>query len=381
MRISMIGQKGAWSKTPGGGGIERHVEELSLRLARTGHEVTVYVRSSYAAHVSFPVDMPRSLRIVSVPSIRTKNLDAISYTFLATVHALFTRQDIVHFHGVGPSLLSWMPRIFRPGAFVIATFHSIDRTMEKWGMFARLMLTLGEWAACKFPHSTITTSRSLKRYCAKRYGVKTAYIPNGTTVTEHTPSRTSLKFAGRDYILAVSRLIPDKGIHLLVDAYREIEKRRLPKRAMPALVIVGHAPENDPYAKLLRSRAQGSKRIMFTGYKTGVELQAIYRHARLFVNPSFAEGFSTVVVEAQGHGVPVLASDIPGNREALSIHGYTFRAGDAVDLLRKLKSLMNMSPTALKARGKQSRAEVKERYDWDLLVGKVEAVYQSAIAA
>jgi glycosyltransferase involved in cell wall biosynthesis len=310
--------------------------------------------------------------------LRTKHLDAISHTFLALIHALVTRQEIFHFHGVGPSLLSWVPRVFSPRAFVVSTFHCIDsKFAHKWGRVARTMLTMGEWAACRFPHATIVTSRSLKQYCAKRYHRKTAYIPNGTTIKQ-APVKSTLKFAGRDYVLTVARLIPDKGIHLLIDAYRAVESRWNKRTPMPALLIVGDAPANDPYAQLLRERAKPSKNIVFAGYKTGEELRTIYANARLFVNPSFAEGFSTVLIEAQGQGVPVLASDIAGNRDALSSSGVTFRKGNVKDLALKLRTLLSASPGTLRDRGAQARTEVRALYDWDILVNQVETVYRAA---
>lgn len=383
MRISMIGQKGILSTLPGGGGVERHVEELAIRLARAGHEVTVYMRNWYKPGVAIGANLPATLRLVSLPSIKTKNLDAISHTFLATLHAIFTGQEIFHFHGVGPSLMAWLPRVLSPRSYVIATFHCIDsRFKQKWGRMARFMLTLGEWAACRFPHTTIATSRSIRQYCAKKYGRKTVYIPNGATIHKDQTfdGRTSLKFAGSDYIISVARIIPDKGIHLLIDAYQAIEKRWNKRTPVPKLVIVGDASEEDPYAKLLRERAKQSKNIIFAGYKTGEELRAIYTHARLLVNPSFNEGFSTVLIEAQGYGVPVLASDIAGNRDALSTYGYTFKVGNVKDLTRKLEGLLTVPRSVLKTRGKHAREEVRTLYDWDMLATQVESVYRGALA-
>lgn len=378
MRIAMLGQKGIMSTIPGGGGVERHVEELAIRLSRAGHEVTVYTRNWYAKGLKIPSDTPKTLRVVVLPSLRTKHFDAISHTFLALVHALLTRQEIFHFHGVGPSLLSWVPRVLKPRAFVVSTFHCIDRKfIQKWGRVAQAILMLGEWAACRFPHATIVTSRSLKQYCAKQYHRKTVYIPNGTTIKQ-SPVKSTLKFGGRDYVLSVARLIPDKGIHLLIEAYRTLETRWNKRTPLPALLIVGDAPANDPYAQMLCERAKPSKNIIFAGYKTGEELRTIYANARLFVNPSFAEGFSTVLVEAQGQGVPVLASDIAGNRDALSSSGVTFRTGNVKDLTLKLRALLSAPRGVLRDRGARARIEVRERYDWDVLVNDVETVYRAA---
>jgi glycosyltransferase involved in cell wall biosynthesis len=142
MRIAMIGQKGIPATF---GGVERHVQDLSLELTRRGHAVTVYSRAWYA-----PDTGPnyQGISVVTIPTLRTKHFDTITHTFFATIRAMRAHHDIIHYHGVGPALLSFIPRYFAPGTTVIATFHSIDRKHRKWGLIARTMLRLGEWAAC-----------------------------------------------------------------------------------------------------------------------------------------------------------------------------------------------------------------------------------------
>src|SRR5260221_7652987 len=149
MRIAMIGCKGIPASSAFGGGIETHVEELSTRLAERGHRVTVYVRPYANAEKK---KSWKGVRLVTLPTIREKSLDAITHTLISTIHVLFQRVDIIHYHGVGPSTLAWIPRIFKPSARVVVTFHSRDRFHEKWGAFARAYLAYGEWTAVTFPH-------------------------------------------------------------------------------------------------------------------------------------------------------------------------------------------------------------------------------------
>ena len=122
MRIYYIGSKGMPSSSiSGAGGVERHVEQIATRLHNRGHEVFVYSR----AHANNgKKKLVNGVHILPLPSIRTKNLDTISHVFLATLHVLFQKADIIHYHGVGPATLSWIPRLLKRKSTVVATFHS-----------------------------------------------------------------------------------------------------------------------------------------------------------------------------------------------------------------------------------------------------------------
>ena len=90
MKIAFIGQKGIPAKS---GGVENHVEEVAARLAQKGHEVFVYVRNNYTEK---NLEDYRGIKLVHLPSISTKHLDAISHTLFATIHALFQKYDVIH---------------------------------------------------------------------------------------------------------------------------------------------------------------------------------------------------------------------------------------------------------------------------------------------
>ncbi|RMD51746.1 hypothetical protein D6827_01530, partial [Candidatus Parcubacteria bacterium] len=177
MKIAMIGQKGPVLNEYAGG-IERHVVEITKRLIENGHAVTIYSRSKY-------VDNNHDdalFHIKIIPTIYNKYLETIVYTFFATLHALFQNYDIIHYHGVGPATLAWIPRLFARRAKIIITFHSLDRMHEKWGIAAKLFLYFGEFAAVFFSHYCLVTSVALKKYIQNHYGVEAVYIPNGATI-------------------------------------------------------------------------------------------------------------------------------------------------------------------------------------------------------
>ena len=173
MKIAILGSKGIPAQS---GGIERHVEDLSVRLASLGHEVFVYSRKHYTKYNQKEY---KGVNLIYLPSIRSKNLDAITHTLFATIHSLFRRYDVIHYHGVGPSTLAFIPRLFKRKVKIISTFHCQDKYHQKWGRIARAYLEFGEYASCKFPHKTIVISKTLKEYCKKKFDREAEYIPNG----------------------------------------------------------------------------------------------------------------------------------------------------------------------------------------------------------
>lgn len=364
MKIAMIGQKGIPVKF---GGVERHVEELSLRLAEMNNDVFVYTRSHYTDK---NLKKYQGVNLISVPSIYTKNLDAISHTFFSTIHALFQDYDVIHYHGVGPALLAFIPRIFKPSTRVVVTFHCIDRHHQKWGKFARLMLWLGERAACKFAHKVITVSQNLRDYCYESYNAQTEYIPNGVPqAISEKPSIITNKYGllGNDYLLVVARLIPHKGIHHLIAAYKKLATNK-------KLVIVGDGYFTDDYVKVLKQMAVNNKQIIFTGFQSGRELAELYSNAYAYVQPSESEGLPISILEAASYGKCVLASDIPANLEIVRECGLHFQNRNVNDLANKLFYLI-ANAVEVEKTGKYARKFVLQNYNWEDITEKINNLY------
>ncbi|MDP3985721.1 MAG: glycosyltransferase family 4 protein [bacterium] len=375
MKIAMLGQKGIPTAF---GGIERHVEELSTRLANRGHEVVVYCRPWYCQASSLKPQASSNLKLVSTASLKLKNLDAISHTFFSSLHAILKeRPDVYHYHGVGPALLAFLPRIFRPRARVIVTFHCIDRKHQKWSLFARIMLRLGEWAACRFAHRTITVSRTLSQYCRDVYETDTVYIPNG--ISEHGIADPSLlkrfDLAPDGYIAMVSRLVRHKGAHYLVEACNIIREERPELIQNKKLAIVGDSAFTDEYVQSLKGMAEGNPSIVFTGYQSGAMLEALFSGASFIVHPSESEGLPIAVLEAMSYGKVVLASDIPENREVVADHGFQFPSGDIVVLKEKIIDLLEHQDQ-LEKLGAEARTFVLREYHWDDIATQVESLYK-----
>lgn len=366
MKIVFIGQKGIPAKF---GGVERHVSDLAVRLVELGNEVIVYTRTNYTDK---NLKEYRGVNLVSLPNIKTKNLDAISHTFFACLDVIFKRKnvDIIHFHSIGPSSLIWLIRLFKPRTPVISTFHTQCYFHKKWSMFAKAYLKFGEYIACKFSSNLIVVSKTLKKYVKEKYGREAINIPNGVNIPEFKKAEQITKKWGLEkdsYILSVSRLVKHKGIHYLIDAYKRIETDK-------KLVIVGGGFFTDKYVSEIHKLAENEKNIIFTGEQNGDLLEELFSNALLSVHPSESEGLSIALLEAMSYKLGVLVSDIPENMEVVEDKGFVFENKNVEDLAKKLHYLTN-NPDMLKNRGLKALEHVKKDYSWDTITADIVKVY------
>ncbi|EKD42844.1 MAG: Glycosyltransferase [uncultured bacterium] len=362
MRIAMIGQKGAPAIY---GGIERHVEDLSRELTRQGHDVLVYARAWYTPKA---LKNYHGVKITHTPSLHTKHLDAITGTFTATLHAIFQNYDVIHYHGVGPALLSFIPRIFSPKTKVLVTFHCIDRYHQKWGLLARLVLWLGEKAACTFPHQTIAVSQTIQNYCLNEFKRQTDFIPNGvvTSVAKGEVLLEKFDLEKNKYLLMVARLVPHKGAHYLMTAWHLAREQNPELFKDYKLAIVGGSTFTNKYVKDLQQIARGDKSIVMTDWLNGQILEEMYANCALYVNPSENEGLPISVLQAMAYGRPVLLSDIPEHQEIIDDHNFLFRNTNIISLAEKITNLIKDE----KLRANRGQVNLKltgEKYHWEKL--------------
>ncbi len=363
MRVAFIGQKGIPASH---GGVERHVEELAVRLVGLGHEVTVFTRPNYT---DSGMREYRGVRLVSVPTIGSKHLDAIVHSLLCTFRTFGGGFDIVHYHAIGPCLVSPLARL--RGRGVVATIHGQDWRRGKWGRMASSVLRMAEWMALRVPHVTISVSQSLSEHYAEKEHRQTEYIPNGISLFEgdDTTILDELGVSDGQYLLYAGRLVPEKGLHYLLAAHE------MCGLALP-LVVAGDASFSDDYVRSLHTASSGD--VRWAGYVYGDRLAALFRHAALFVLPSDLEGLPIVLLEALGYGVPVLASDIAPNVEVLGDRGAYFRAGDVTDLADRLQTVLT-DREALMACAHEAQVQALQEFDWDRVAQQTAAVYERVV--
>jgi len=354
LRVAMIGQKGY---PPVHGGIEKHVAELATRLVTRGIDVDVFSRPHYS-DADGPTAIP-GLRVRRLASIPTKHLDAISHSILATGACICGGYDIVHYHAIGPGMLSGFPR-WLSGKKTVVTVHGLDWQREKWGRLASGVLRVGELCSARFPDRTIVVSRALAEHFRRRHDSKTVSIPNGITApTLRRPDAMRSLGVEPPYILFVGRLVPEKGCHLLLSAYSALPAA---VRDRCSLVIAGDAGFTESYARKLREDASG--RVIFTGFVHGPVLDELFTNAEIVVLPSTLEGLSIALLEGMSYGRCCLVSDIPPNREAGEDCVATFPSGDEKELGRALVELL-ADPARRRELGEMGRRRVLSEYSWD----------------
>ena len=307
-------------------------------------------------------------------------MDAISHTFLATVHAIFQDYDVIHYHSIGPSSLSFLIRIFKPRTAVVAIFQCQDYAHKKWGWFAKKYLKFSEFLTCKVPDVTIVVSSILKKYATEVYHQETVLIPNGTEIrhVEKSDYLAKWNLQKGSYIVSIGRLIRHKGVHYLIEAFKNLEDKHLTRGKK--LVIVGDGFHTDDYVKELKDMARGRESIIFTGSQTGEELDQLFAHSYMFVQPSESEGLSMALLEAMGHAKAILSSDIKENKEPLNeATAVFFRSGDARDLEEKMVFLIN-NPALAKEMGDAAMQKARDEYSWDTIVTQIEKVYADVLA-
>lgn len=360
LRIAMLGHKRIPSLE---GGVEVVVEQLATRMAQFGHRVTCYNRRGH--HVS-GAEFDRAarkeykgVRCVEVFTLDKKGLAAMTSSFSASVRAAFGRYDVVHVHAEGPAAFCWLPKLL--GKRVIVTVHGLDHQRAKWGKFARWYILTGEKNAVRFADEIIVLSRGVQRYFRETYGRKTVYIPNGV---ERLPCRPASGIAEKwglekdGYLLFLGRVVPEKGIRYLIEAFRNV-------RTDKKLVIAGGSSDTDAFLQEMRALARGDERVLFTGFVQGAPKEELYSNAYLYTLPSDVEGMPLSLLEALSYGNCCLTSDIPECAEVTDGGQPSFRRGDTEDLRQKLQGLCD-DPAQVAAYREKAARILSGRYDWDV---------------
>ena len=366
IRVAVIGSRGM----PGvPGGIERHVEELCPRLARLGVDVTVYARREYVPHDC----VIEGVTVVALPSFGGRHGEALSHTALSLLHASRGHFDLLHMHAIGPGVLLPLARLLglRPA---VLTFHSFDYKRSKWGPGARAFLRICEIVSVRYADAIIAVSRAGTEHIAKTYGRSVRHLPNGPgRLNRRTPGRllTQLGLTPSGYLLSVGRLSPEKCLEDVIAAAAEA----LPQTP---LVLVGDTSFTDEY--IARLRVQAGPQVVFPGYLQGEALEELYSSALVYVIASEMEGLSLSLLEAMSLGCAVIASDIPGNREALGDPpaGLTFPVHDCADMALALRELA--ADASLRAScGRAAAERVRLTFDWDAIAAATKEVYETTL--
>lgn len=366
--VAMFGQK----RLSREGGIEIVVKELCTRMARDGYKITCYNRSGH--HVS-GAEYDKKIEYKGicqkyVPTIEKKGVAAVSSSFFAAVYSAFGKYDVVHIHAEGPAFFTWLPKMF--GKRVIVTIHGIDWQREKWKSgFGSKFIRQGEKNAVKYADEIIVLSKGVQDYFKKTYGRETKFIPNGVNRPQIQTADLITKMFGLtedSYILFLGRLVPEKGIQYLIEAFKNV-------RTDKKLVIAGDSSDTDSFMKELKELAKDDSRIIFTGFVQGKMLDELYSNAYIYTLPSDLEGMPLSLLEAMSYGNCCLVSDIPECAEVVEDRALIFRKSDVDELREKLQDACDY-PEKVKEMKAQAADFICKKYNWDAVINETMKLYR-----
>lgn len=369
--IAMIGQKHIPSRE---GGVEIVVEELSTRMVKKGYHVIVYNRKSKHA-------MDKKQKITNITNykgvelkyaltIDKKGLAAMTSSFFGSLQILFSKADVVHYHAEGPCAMIPLIKFFSKKK-IVATIHGLDWQRAKWGSgFASKYIKFGEKMAAKYADEIIVLSNNVQEYFKNTYNRKTNFIPNGVNKPQRLKPdiiKKKYKLKKEDYILFLGRIVPEKGIHYLIEAFNKIDTNK-------KLVIAGGASDTDSYYSELKEKAKANKNIIFTGFVQGQELEELYSNAYIYCLPSDLEGMPLSLLEAMSYGLCCLTSNIKECSDVIADKGKTFLKSNVDDLTSKIQQLL-ADENLVKKYKKESQNYILEKYNWDDIVEKTLQLY------
>jgi glycosyltransferase involved in cell wall biosynthesis len=353
-RIAVIGIRGLPANY---GGLETCASEVCTRWARAGNDVVVYCRSN-----RYPVRAATYDRVNLryLPSIPNKSLDTISHTLLCVLDLIFVNRGYrnVHLYNTGNSI--FIPLLRLAGKHVVLSGDGIEWKRQKWGRVAKFMHRLGEKFAVRFANHIVVDNEEVGAYYQRTFEVPTTLIAYGANEPVLDPERSAQlmerhSLASSNYFLFVGRIVPEKGVHELIEAYKSI-------RTNCPLVIIGDDDVKSEYRN--RVFAEASNRIRFLGFVYNEDYEQLLLNARMYVSASRVEGTSPSLLSAMGAGVCCLVNGIPENLATVKGSVPTYRENDIADLIVRWQALADdtASSAAAAERGRQC---VREHYSWD----------------
>ena len=261
----------------------------------------------------------------------------------------------------------WILHLFRKR--IIVTIHGLDWQRSKWGGFATKYIKFGEKLAVKYADEIIVLSKGVQKYFKDTYNRDTHFIPNGVnkpTIRKPEIIKEKYNLNKDDYILFLARIVPEKGVHYLIDAFKQIVTDK-------KLVIAGGASHTNDYLEEIKKKAREDNRIIMTGFVQGQELEELFSNCYLYCLPSDIEGMPISLLEAMSYGCNCLVSDIEENTQVIENYANSFKKGDVEDLKNKLENFLNE-----KYRKNEDEISnyILKKYNWNDVVGKTENLYQ-----
>lgn len=350
MRIALLGTRGIPARY---GGFETFAEEISVRLAERGHQVTVYCRERH------PERVYRGVRLRYLPTIRHKYLDTVAHTALSTADLLFRRFDALLYCNAANAIFTPWPRIL--GMPTALNVDGLERRRKKWNRLAKAWYLMSEWLATWCPSAVVTDAEAIRQYYLARYRKNSTFIPYGAETgklcgTEHV---RALGLEPGKYVLYVSRMEPENNALAVREAFEQVT-------TACKLVLVGDAPYSADYIAQVKNTRD--PRIIIPGAIYGDGYHQLQSHCAIYVQATEVGGTHPALIEAMARGALVLYLDVPESAEAAGDAAVPFRN----DLREKLQWAVDLDERERAAWGARAMQRIEKLYSWSAVTDAYE---------
>ena len=366
LKIAVIGIRGL---PPNYGGLETCADEVTRRWAVQGHDILVYCRKNRYSVRPVQID---NVKLVYTSAISTKNLDTISHTLFSIFHLLLFRSQYrnVHLYNTGNSIFIPILKLFNKK--VILSGDGIEWKREKWGAIAKFVHRLGEKFAVRFADTIVADNEEVGKYYQSNHNIATALIAYGTNAIQVDPAYSTALLAehrlvARQYFLFVGRFVPEKGVHDLIEAYKQL-------RTDYPLVIIGDDSSGSEYRNELFR--QQSEMVRLLGFIYAKDYEQLLVNAYMYVSASRLEGTSPSLLAAMGAGVCSLVNGIEENISTAKGAAAVYKENDTMDLVRLWQDFID-DPNKVDDMAKKGQDFVAKHYQWDTIASDYLALMDS----
>ena len=373
------------------GGIARVVHDLSKRLIKDGHEVTVVTYRDSADVPEYENDKGVNVYRVDNYMIHPNNfidwIMQLNFNMLSKATEIINKEggfDVIHAHDW---LVTYAAKSLK-NAYdipIVATIHATEAGRNS-GIHDETQRYINdtEWLLTYEATEVIVNSNYMKNEIQRLFGLpfdKINVIPNGINLSNFTGIERDYDFR-RQYamdnekiILYVGRLVYEKGVQHLIAAMPKI----LSNYNDAKLIIAGRGGMMDE----LRAEASNlglNDKIYFTGYLNSKQVQKMYKCADVAVFPSTYEPFGIVALEAMLAGVPTVVSDVGGLDEIVThgVDGMKSYAGNANSIADSVTALLYDHQLATNV-SKKAKQKVKDQFNWEKIAQDTHFTYEKAI--
>lgn len=347
------------------GGIENYMYNLASQLVRMGHEPIVFCESSRSGE-----EWINGFRVIHMTGPKSALFCKPWIGFKATIKTIFSIKgaDFIHYNAWPPSLSSPVARLF--GIRSLMQGHGHEWQRSKYSHSAQKIMKFMEMVTAHLNRNLIMCSDQQTLFFKEHYGRTTTTIPTAINLPDTTRELDSdvlerFGLTTGKYFLFLARLVQDKNPDVLIKAFKAA------KANGHKLVIAGANPSMTGYVRHLHELAGDCPDIIFTGAVYGNDKEQLLRNAFVFCIPSTIEGLSISLLEAMSYRLPVIASDIPANREVLADDtAFWCKAEDVDSLTAAIGQAAAADPSILKEQTERNYATVINNYTWEKVAEK-----------